>query len=55
MHFNVLGLSVVDIYWRVGFHHHLYLQLTCNCSSSGPDFHLYQRIPVAFVVVHVVY
>ena len=46
--FNVLDLSVVDIYWCVVFHHHL-------CSSSDPDCHFHQLIPVAFVVAHVLY
>ena len=49
--FNVLNLSVVDI-------------LVCRfpssrlfstCSSSDPDFHVNQLIPVAFVVDYVVF
>ena len=31
------------------------ITLFLTCSSSDPDFHLYQLIPVAFVVVHLVY
>ena len=48
--FNVLDLSVVDIYWYVGYHHHL-----CLRPSSDPDCHFHQLIHVPFVVAHVVY
>ena len=41
--FNVLDMSVVDIYWCVVLHHHLCLR------------HIHHLIPVAFVVFHVVY
>ena len=48
--FNVLDLTVVDIYWCVVFH-----QQSSTCLSSGTKIHFHQLIPVAFVVVHVVY
>ena len=51
----VSGPSVVDVYWWVVFHPRHCLQLKYDCSSSGPDFHFHQLIPVAFVVAHVVY
>ena len=42
-------LSVVDIFvCRFSSSH-----LSSTCSSSDPDFHFYQLIPVAFVVDHV--
>ena len=47
--FNVLDLSVVDI---CNYSSSL---LSSSCSSSDPGFHIHQLIPVAFVVVHVVY
>ena len=50
--FNVLDLSVVDIYWCVGFHHYLCLQLVY---SSDPDCYFHQLIPVASIVAHVVF
>ena len=37
--FNVLDLSVVDIYWCVTY----------------PDFNFHQQTPVTFVIVHVVH
>ena len=51
--FNVLHLCVVDIYWCVVFHHHFCLRPVHLQTLA--DFHIDQLIPVAFVVVHVVY
>ena len=50
--FNILDLSVIDIYFGVSFPS---FPLSSTCSSSGADFHFYQLIPVAFVVIHVMY
>ena len=49
--FNILDLSVVNIYWCF----FTSSPLPSTCSSSDPDFHFHQLIPVAFVVAHVVY
>ena len=49
--FNVLDLSVVDIL-MCRFRS---LHLSSTCSSSNPDCHFHQLIPVPFVVAHVVY
>ena len=46
--FNVLDLNVVDVYWCVGFHHHLFLRLVHHC-------YFHQLISVAFAVAHIVY
>ena len=40
--FNTHDMSVVDIYWCVGLHHHLY---PSTCSSSEPDCDFLQLIP----------
>ena len=32
--FNVLNLSVVDIYWCISFHYHLCLRLVCSVLIS---------------------
>ena len=48
--FNVLDLSVVDIYWCV-----VSSPLTSTYSSSDPDFHFHQLIHVALVLGHMVY
>ena len=50
--FNVLDLSVVDIHWCAVSSSS---PLSSTCSSSDPQFHFHQLIPVAFVVAHVVY
>ena len=49
--FNVLDLNVVDIYW-IRF---ISSPLSSTCSSSDPDCHFHQLIPVTFVVAHVLY
>ena len=50
--FNVLDLSVVVLILVCRFPPS---PLSLTCSSSDPDFHFHQLIPVAFVVTHVVY
>ena len=49
--FNVLDLSVVDIYWSVVFPSS---PLSSTRSSSDPDFHVLRLIAAAFGVAHVV-
>ena len=50
--FNVLDPTDFDICRCVGLPSS---PLSSTCSSSDPDFHIYQLIPVSFVVDHVVY
>ena len=47
--FKILDLSVVEMC------RFLLSSLSSTCSSSVPDFHFYQLIPVVFVVVHAVF
>ena len=49
--FTVLNRNVVDLKLMCRFSSS---PLFSTCSSSDPDFHFHQLIPVAFVVINVV-
>ena len=55
---GALSLSQVDVAFNVldlDVYHFPSSPLSSTCSSSDPDFHFHQLIPVAFVVVRLVH